>query len=120
MKLPRLLKRQILGLLHEHERAGPIKRQLGAAFLRHAPRQLTCAEFERFVLDYHEGHLTDRQRSLFEFHMEICPMCRVHFQSYVKTVEMGQRLFSDEMAHEQVDLPDELIVAIVEARRSGS
>lgn len=52
--------------------------------------------------------------------MDICPMCRVHFHSYVNAVQMGKRLFSDEMAYQQVDLPEKLIIAIVEARRSGS
>ena len=119
MKLPESLRRRFLAPFQDHENAGPIKRRLGVIFLRYAPLQLTCEEFERFVIDYHEGHLTDRQRALFDFHMEICPMCRVHFRSYVKAVQMGQRLYEDEVAQEPAELPDDLVAAIVEARRAA-
>jgi hypothetical protein len=119
MKLPDSLKRRLLAPFQDHENAGPIKRRLGAIFLRYAPLQVTCEDFERFVIDYHEGHLTDRQRAVFEFHMEICPMCRVHFRSYVKAVQMGQRLYEDEVAQEPAELPEDLIAAVLEARRAA-
>ena len=106
--------------LRDHENASPLMRRLGAIFLRYGPYQLTCAEFERFVLDYHEGQLSKRQRSVFEFHMQICPMCDVHFQSYVKAVEMGQRLCDDEDRDQPAELPDELVAAILDSRRAES
>lgn len=113
----RLLAR-IQRTLHDHENAPPWQRRLGSLFLAFAPRQLTCAEFERFVLDYHEGLLSERQRSTFELHMWMCPMCDVYFKSYVKSVQMGQRLYEDEDGDSPADLPDELVAAILESRRS--
>jgi hypothetical protein len=92
-------------------------RRLGAFFLRFAPHQITCAEFERFVIDYYEGQLSARQRSVFDFHMRICPMCDVHFQSYVKAIEMGRRAFQEEDAARPAELPKDLVMAILEARR---
>lgn len=118
MKLIDRLRARLVRQLRDHGNVPLPQRILGALFLRYAPYQLTCAEFERFVLDYHEGLLSPRQRARFEFHMRICPMCDVHFQSYVKAVRMGQRLHADEDADRQVALPEELVAAIVASRRS--
>ena len=105
--------------LRDHENAPLWMRRLGAYFLRFAPHQITCAEFERFVIDYYEDELSPRQRSMFDFHMRICPMCDIHFQSYVKAIQMGRRLFQEEQALQPAELPKDLVMAILEARRGG-
>ncbi len=99
--------------------AGPAKRWLASLFLRHFPGQITCAEFEAFLLDYHEGNLSERQREVFEYHFTICPHCRVQFTAYLRTIELGRRIFAagEEAVPEEVE--DELINAIL-AARSGS
>ena len=104
--------------LRDHENAPLWLRRLGAFFLRFAPHQITCAEFERFVIDYYEGQLSARQRSMFDFHMRICPMCDVHFQSYVKAIEMGRQLCQEEEAAQPTELPKDLVMAILETRRA--
>jgi hypothetical protein len=104
--------------LRDHENAPLWMRRLGAFFLRFGPHQITCAEFERFVMDYYGEQLTARQRSMFDFHMRICPMCDVHFQSYVKAIEMGRELFKEEEALQKAELPPDLVMAILETRRA--
>ena len=108
----------LLRTMGRHEDAGPAGLRLRAWLMRHAPGQLTCVEFERFIHDYHEGSLSSRERRVFEFHMELCPMCRVYFASYLQTIELGQRICAAEDDSSPADLPAELAAAILEARRA--
>ena len=94
---------------------GPLKRRIGSWMLRNLPGQLTCAQFEAFVIDYHEGELPERQRAQFELHLKLCPMCAVHFDDYVRTVALGKALCEDE-DRLPADMPEELVQAIVLAR----
>lgn len=105
--------------LRHQKGASPLARRLGALFLKHAPYQLTCSEFESFVLDYYEGHLTERQRSMFDFHMRMCAMCEVHFRSYVKAIELGQRLCQEDELDQPAEISETLVAAIVAARREA-
>ena len=95
---------------------GPTKRWLASLFLRHFPGQITCAEFEAFILDYHEGALSERQRRTFEFHFTICPTCRTQFTGYLRTIELGQKIFTAEADTLPEEVEDELINAIIAAR----
>ena len=107
---------RLVTALGRHDQAGPVKRKLGALFLAHFPGQIACEEFERFVFDYHEGLLPDRQRRRFEFHMRICPMCQSAFATYVRTVELTGRVFEENVDVVPEDVPQELINAMVAAR----
>ncbi len=95
---------------------GTLRRWMAGLFLRHFPGQITCAEFEAFILDYHEGNLDERQRKLFEFHLSICPMCQVQFADYLRTIELGQRVFADGDEPVPEEVEDELVNAILAAR----
>jgi len=86
--------------------------------MRALPGELTCSEFEQFVHDYHEGTLSPQEKTTFEHHMELCPMCRVYFESYLRTIELGRRLYQADDAASSTDLPDELAAAILAARKS--
>lgn len=97
--------------------ASRFKRRVGSLFRRYFPGQLTCAQFERFVFDYVEGTLAARERARFEFHMRICPMCEVHFRSYVKAVEMGREICRADQRDAPMPLPDDLLAAVLDARR---
>ena len=110
----RLLRR----MMGRHEDAGPMGLQLRAWLMRYMPGQLTCMEFERFVHDYHEGSLSSRERRVFDLHMEMCPMCVVYFASYLQTIELGRRICADDDASASAELPQELVSAILSARRA--
>jgi anti-sigma factor RsiW len=81
--------------------------------------QITCREFQAFLLDYCEQHLDDEQRAVFEAHLAGCPMCRVHFETYLKTIELGRRVLAEEDPEAPADLPEELVEAVLAARAAG-
>lgn len=119
----RLQKRTLLvmrNIMESREERSPVLLRVASLFMKYAPGQITCGDFESFLLDYSEGKLTPRQRHIFEAHMAICPMCRVYFDSYLQTIELlGPGLFEDPEAPGPSDLPEELILTILAAREGG-
>ncbi len=95
-----------------------LKRRTKALMMRHAPGMLTCAQFESFVLAYHEGELDSSAREAFERHMRMCPPCQVSFADYCRTVALGQRLFAEQDAAEPAPVDDRLVASILAARRA--
>ncbi len=116
--LRKAMVRLLRAMMGRHEDAGPTGLRLRAWMMRHVPGQLTCIEFERFIHDYQEGSLSSRERRAFDLHMELCPMCRVYFVSYLKTIELGGRICATDDASAPPDLPEELALAILAARRA--
>jgi anti-sigma factor RsiW len=106
------------GMMGRHEYAGPVGLRLRSWLMRHVPGQLTCEEFEQFVHDYQEGSLSPRERRVFDFHMELCPMCRVHFATYLQTIELEKRICSADEENLTAALPDDLVHAILAARNA--
>ena len=117
-RLRQLMIKALRRMLAGYEDAGPRGRRLRAWMMRNIPRQLTCMEFERFVLDYQEGSLSPRERRVFDLHIELCPMCRVYFASYLQTIELGKRLCATDDEAAPAEMPEELAVAILAARRA--
>ncbi len=116
--LRKTMVRLLRGMMGRHEDASPTGLRFRAWLMRHVPGMLTCIEFERFVHDYHEGSLSPRERRVFDLHMELCPMCRVFFASYLKTIELGRRICATDDASAPAELPEELVSAILAARRA--
>lgn len=96
-----------------------VRRRAKALMLRRMPGMITCAEFERFVVDHFEGQLGPGERRLFERHMAMCPPCRVSWESYVKAVALGRKLFAEAERDDPAPV-DEALVAAVLAARSGA
>ncbi len=48
--------------------------------------------------------------------MRLCPMCRVHFHSYLLSVELGRKVFEGEDKELPADTPEELVQVILAAR----
>ena len=110
---------RLLGkMMGRREDAGPAGLRMRAWVMRNLPGQLTCPEFEDFVHDYQEGSLSPRERGVFDFHMELCPMCRVYFASYLETIELGRRVCATDDASSPAEIPEELVSAILAARRA--
>ncbi len=114
------LRQSMIKALHRmmgrYEDAGPAGRRLRAWMMRSLPGQLTCMDFERFVHDYQEGSLGPRERRAFDLHMELCPMCRVHFALYLQAIELGRRICATDDAAAPAELPEELVSVILAAR----
>ncbi len=95
-----------------------VRRRMKALMMQHVPGMITCAEFEAFMLDYHEGGLTDRQRQVFERHMAQCPPCATSLANYRKAVALGQQLFADAARHDPAPVDERLVQSILAARRA--
>ena len=91
-------------------------RRAKGLMLNHFPMMINCGEFEAFLLDYLEGSLPARQRTVFELHMKLCRECREYLTAYRRTIEVSKRVFADSDAPLPEDVPEDLIRAILSAR----
>ncbi len=110
--------RLLRAMMERYQDAGPAGRRLRGWLMRHGPGMVTCGEFEQFIHDYQEGWLRPQQRRVFDLHMELCPMCRAYFTSYLRAVVLGKRLCDPEEVSAPMELPEELVSAILAARRA--
>jgi anti-sigma factor (TIGR02949 family) len=79
---------------------------------------VTCREFVEFLNAYLDGDLMPAERSEFERHLAICPQCVRYLAGYENTVRLVQQTLAggDDAPH---DAPEQLIDAIVAAKRQG-
>ena len=79
---------------------------------------MTCQELAEFIIDYVDGTLPDDVQSTFESHLSVCPSCI----EYIKSYRTCQRVLDDLgcEADEAVpcEVPEELIQAILAARKT--
>ena len=112
------------------EKRRPGRRKLdtcGAAALRPRPldrrrplsQGLTCREFVEFLADYLAGALPPAQRDAFDGHLALCPSCVAYLNTYRQAIRLGHEALrpADDELGEQ-DAPEELVRAVLEARRS--
>jgi anti-sigma factor RsiW len=78
---------------------------------------VTCREFADFMMDYLSDELSSESRAQFGHHLSLCANCRKYLTSYEETVKLGKRAFADEDATLPADVPEELVKAILAARR---
>jgi anti-sigma factor RsiW len=74
---------------------------------------VTCREFVAFLLDYVDDGLPSVERERFDAHLAVCPDCVRYLRDYREVIKSG-RLAADEWP---ADVPDELVAAIVGARK---
>jgi len=79
---------------------------------------VTCREFADFIADYLSGDLPPDSRSQFERHLELCANCRTYLAGYEETVKLGTRVFADDQATVPPQVPEELVQAILTARKA--
>ena len=77
---------------------------------------MTCKEVLDFLGDYLEGSLPWRQRLAFNVHLLLCRHCRRYLASYLETMRLT-RASENELTSEMQPVPDELLQAILAARR---
>lgn len=100
--------------------ASRVWRFMKGLMLRNLPLMITCREFEDFLIDYLEGSLPPGQRRIFEFHLTICRECRDYLAAYRETMSLGKQAFDDPTAALPQDVPEDLITAVLAARRPDS
>ncbi|GJM22945.1 MAG: hypothetical protein DHS20C15_28600 [Planctomycetota bacterium] len=89
----------------------------------------TCREIHDFLMTWLDGELEPAVNERFEHHIAACSCCNNYVDSYRKTVELGRTAFDPcgDAASESTDaaevhppLPDELVQAVLAARRKAS
>lgn len=78
---------------------------------------MTCRELADFILDYVSGELPAAARAEFDHHLRKCLNCCRYLASYQETLRLGQRAFVEETGQVPPDVPQQLIDAILAARR---
>ncbi len=84
---------------------------------RHLHGMITCEEFEQFILNYLEDELAPPQRRVFERHLKLCRECRDYLATYKRSLDVGAAVLNSESGTLPVDVPEDLISAIMDARR---
>jgi anti-sigma factor RsiW len=79
---------------------------------------VTCREFAEFIADYLAGDLPAPHRQEFDRHLARCANCARYLDGYRRTIEMSQSAFEPGDATLPADVPEELVKAILRARRS--
>lgn len=79
---------------------------------------MTCRELVDFLLAYLEDELAAGARADFEAHLELCPPCVDYLETYKETVRLGRTLCGDPDGPVPDDVPEQLVKAILAARRS--
>lgn len=78
---------------------------------------MTCREFADFMVDYLAGDLPPASRAEFERHLSVCDNCRRYLAGYEATLKLGRRAFDDDAAVLPRIVPEDLVRAILAARR---
>jgi anti-sigma factor RsiW len=81
---------------------------------------MNCREFTEFLHEYLFGNLSATERAEFENHLAECPWCVAYLDSYQKTIQLEQAAFTAEEAPVPPDVPEELVQAILSARRNSA
>jgi anti-sigma factor RsiW len=81
---------------------------------------MNCREFTEFLNEYLSSSLPADERAEFDKHMAECPWCVRYLDSYRKTMQLTRVLSVGEDAPAPADAPEELIQAILSARRRSS
>ena len=93
-------------------------RWMRGVMLKHMPFMITCRQFEDFILDYLEGELPERQKTVFEIHLKVCRECRDYLAAYRRTMEVSTLVVRSDHSGVPETMPDDLIKAIREARKA--
>ena len=79
---------------------------------------LTCAEADKFVVDYLDYKLDPEVRRRFERHLENCVCCRGFLAAYRRTIDLSRAY--GEGAAPAPQMPPELMQAILDARKGSA
>lgn len=78
---------------------------------------MTCREVIDFLADYLSAELPAAQRVAFDEHIAGCEACVAYIKSYEQAVELGKTAFEQPDGEVSEEVPDELIEAILAARK---
>ena len=78
---------------------------------------MKCRELAEFLFDYVSGDLPTESRAHFEFHLSKCKNCHEYLVQYEMTIKAG-KMACGEMSDELPAIPDDLVQAVMAARKS--
>lgn len=81
---------------------------------------MTCREFTDFLMDYLSGELPAAESARFRVHLEQCPSCIQYLKSYQQTVRLSRAALKRSDDPLPGSVPEELVQAILAARRGDS
>lgn len=76
-----------------------------------------CKSFDAFIVDYIDDNLTDEERRIFIKHMNECPPCKKYLDNYQNSIRLSQTAFSKTKECSKKEIPEQLISAILDARK---
>src|SRR5262249_65712 len=77
---------------------------------------MKCREFAEFLMEYLDGALGESERCVFEGHVGDCPACMNYLETYRGPARVGREVCAP-YAELPPDVPEELVQAILAARR---
>jgi anti-sigma factor RsiW len=83
-------------------------------------RSITCRELIDFLWRYVEEEASEEEKGEFEYHLARCPSCVAYMNTYRQTVALGRAAYEGPDDAVPEDVPEELVAAIVAARRRSA
>jgi len=81
---------------------------------------MTCRELTDFIHAYLDRELPEAEAAEFERHLALCEPCVCYMDSYRRTLDLCKSAYGEEREIPPDDVPEELIRAILAARRGRS
>lgn len=78
---------------------------------------MTCRELVEFLSDYLSNDLPVVEKAAFEEHLLACDACSRYLDGFAAMVDLTREAFDDPEAPVPSEVPDELVSAILSARR---
>jgi anti-sigma factor RsiW len=79
---------------------------------------VTCREFADFMAEYLSGEIPADVRERFESHLKICENCQKYLEGYEETIRLSRRAFEPDDRPLSEDVPEDLVRAVLDARRT--
>ena len=98
--------------------ATSVMRKAKAFMFRSLPMMVSCREFEAFLIDYFEDSLPKRQRLVFDMHLKLCRECREYLIAFKRSIDVSKRVFADLDEPTPAEIPEDLVRAIIDARKT--
>lgn len=80
---------------------------------------MTCRELIEFLDRFVAGEIDEAQRSEFDRHLALCPPCVAYVETYREASRLARATLSEPESVVPDAVPDELIAAVIAARRRG-
>ena len=84
----------------------------------HDHDHLSCKEFFEFMMAYCDQELSAAVREKFAEHMKLCPPCGDYLDSYKDSVKLSRACCHEHAAEKVPAPPEELVQAILAARKA--